>query len=85
MNPQIECLIAYLALESVLVKCVRHMSQNRFAEATRQAAAETNCAYVNVFDTWAMILQRKDQPSLPGNNTNHHNDFGHWTIAVMNF
>ncbi len=62
---------------------------NLYAEATRQAAAETNCAYVNVFDTWAMVLQRKDQPSLLGNNINHPNDFGHWmyqqAFAAMNF
>ena len=41
-------------------------------------AAESNCAYVNVFDTWARVLQRKDQPSLLGNNINHPDDFGHW-------
>lgn len=62
---------------------------NLYAEATRQAAAESNCAYVNVFDTWAMVLQRKDQPSLLGNNINHPNDFGHWlyqqAFAASNF
>ncbi|HEY0666334.1 MAG TPA: GDSL-type esterase/lipase family protein [Gallionella sp.] len=62
---------------------------NLYAEATRQAAAESNCAYVNVFDTWAMVLQRKDQPSLLGNNINHPSDFGHWlyqqAFAAMNF
>jgi lysophospholipase L1-like esterase len=58
-----------------------------YAEATRQAAAETNCAYVDVFDTWGRVLQRKDQSSLLGNNINHPNDFGHWlylqTFAAM--
>ncbi len=49
-----------------------------FAEATRQAAAETRSAYVNVYDTWVMVLGRKDQSSLLGNNINHPNDFGHW-------
>lgn len=62
---------------------------NLYAEATRQAAAESNCAYVNVFDTWAMVLQRKDQPSLLGNNINHPNDFGHWmylqAFAALSF
>lgn len=62
---------------------------NLYAEATRQAAAESNCAYVNVFDTWAMVLQRKDQPSLLGNDINHPNDFGHWmylqAFAATNF
>lgn len=49
-----------------------------FAEVTRQAAIETNCAYANVYETWAKVLQRKDQSSLLGNNINHPNDFGHW-------
>lgn len=51
---------------------------NLYAEATRQAATESNCAYVDVFSTWATVLQRKDQSSLLGNNINHPNDFGHW-------
>ena len=49
-----------------------------YAEATRRAAAETRCAYANVYDTWHMVLNRKDQSSLLGNNINHPNDFGHW-------
>lgn len=50
----------------------------QFAAATRQAAAEAECAYVDVFSTWKMVLERKDQSSLLGNNINHPNDFGHW-------
>lgn len=50
----------------------------QFAAATREAAAEAQCAYVDVFSTWEMVLRRKDQPSLLGNNINHPNDFGHW-------
>ena len=50
----------------------------QFAAATRQAAAEAGCAYVDVYGTWEMVLQRKDQSSLLGNNINHPNDFGHW-------
>ncbi len=50
----------------------------QFAEATRQAAQEAQCGYVDVWSTWEMVLQRKDQPSLLGNNINHPNDFGHW-------
>ena len=46
-----------------------------------QAAAEANCAYVDVYSTWEMVLQRKDQTSLLGNNINHPNDFGHWLYA----
>ncbi len=49
-----------------------------FAEATKQAAAEAKCAYVDVYSTWEMVLKRKDQSSLLGNNINHPNDFGHW-------
>ena len=48
------------------------------ARATKQAAAEAKCAYVDVYGTWEMVLRRKDQPSLLGNNINHPNDFGHW-------
>ena len=50
----------------------------QFAAATRQAAAEAKCAYVDVFGTWEMVLKRKDQSSLLYNNINHPNDFGHW-------
>jgi lysophospholipase L1-like esterase len=49
-----------------------------FATATKQAAAEAKCAYVDVFSTCQMVLARKDQSSLLGNNINHPNDFGHW-------
>jgi acyl-CoA thioesterase I len=49
-----------------------------YAQATKEAAAETKCAYVDVYDTWSMVLKRKDQSSLLGNNINHPNDFGHW-------
>ncbi len=50
----------------------------QYADATRTAAAEAGCAYVDVYGTWEMVLQRKDQSSLLGNNINHPNDFGHW-------
>ncbi|MDD5678370.1 MAG: SGNH/GDSL hydrolase family protein [Kiritimatiellae bacterium] len=61
-------------------RCGTHrMAQ--FAAAAKQAAAEAQCAYVDVYSTWAMVLQRKDQPSLLGNNINHPNDFGHWMYA----
>jgi lysophospholipase L1-like esterase len=50
----------------------------QFAEATREAAAEAHCAYADVYSTWEMVLQRKDQSSLLGNNINHPDDFGHW-------
>ncbi len=53
-------------------------SMERYAEATKEAALESNCAYVDVYDTWKIVLERKDQSSLLGNNINHPNDFGHW-------
>jgi acyl-CoA thioesterase I len=51
---------------------------DKFAAATRQAATEAHCAYADVYDTWKMVLARKDQSSLLNNNINHPNDFGHW-------
>lgn len=50
----------------------------QFAAAAKRAASDAKCAYVNVFDTWELVLKRKDQSSLLGNNINHPNDFGHW-------
>ena len=49
-----------------------------YAKATKEAAAETKAAYADVYSIWMMVLGRKDQPSLLGNNINHPNDFGHW-------
>eukprot|EP00831_Metopus_contortus_P050082 TRINITY_DN419_c0_g1_i7.p1 TRINITY_DN419_c0_g1~~TRINITY_DN419_c0_g1_i7.p1 ORF type:complete len:347 (+),score=22.09 TRINITY_DN419_c0_g1_i7:279-1319(+) len=50
----------------------------KFADAIKQAAIESQCAYVNVYDTWKKVLERKDQSSLLANNINHPNYFGHW-------
>lgn len=50
----------------------------QFAAATQQAAAETHCAFADVFAAWQKALVRKDLPSLLANNINHPNDFGHW-------
>jgi acyl-CoA thioesterase I len=49
-----------------------------YAQITKKAAKEAGCAYVDVFSVWEMVLKRKDQSSLLGNNINHPNDFGHW-------
>lgn len=49
-----------------------------YAEATRRAAAESGCAYADVYSIWTEVLKRKDFPSLLGNNINHPNDFGHY-------
>ncbi|MEO6809215.1 MAG: SGNH/GDSL hydrolase family protein, partial [Isosphaeraceae bacterium] len=35
-----------------------------FADATKQAAIDAKCAYVDVYNTWKMVLTRKDQSSL---------------------
>lgn len=50
----------------------------QYAQAAKEAAAETRCGYVDVYSVWQSVLKRKDQPSLLGNNINHPNDFGHW-------
>ncbi|MBN2307931.1 MAG: SGNH/GDSL hydrolase family protein [Candidatus Hydrogenedentes bacterium] len=58
-----------------------HHSSHRmevYAAATRRAAERGSCAYADVFSVWQKVLQRKDVPSLLGNNINHPNDFGHW-------
>jgi len=49
-----------------------------YAQAAKEAAEESKCGYADVYDVWKMVLKRKDQPSLLGNNINHPNDFGHW-------
>ena len=56
-------------------------SMELYAAATKQAALEANCAYVDVYSTWMKVFKRKDQSSLLGNNINHPNDFGHWLYA----
>lgn len=53
----------------------------RYAEATRRAAAKARCAYADVYSVWKQVLERKDPSSLLGNNINHPNDFGHWLYA----
>jgi lysophospholipase L1-like esterase len=58
-----------------------HFSTHRmdqYEAATRQAAEESGAAYADVFSIWQKVLERKDAPSLLGNNINHPNDFGHW-------
>jgi acyl-CoA thioesterase I len=53
-------------------------SMDKYAAATRRAAEKANCAYADVNAVWMKVLERKDAPSLLGNNINHPNDFGHW-------
>jgi acyl-CoA thioesterase I len=53
-----------------------HMAD--YAAATARAAAETACAYADVFDNWQSLAARKKPEDLLGNNINHPNDFGHW-------
>lgn len=50
----------------------------KYAEATKRVAEHEHCAYADVYAVWAKVLERKDAPSLLGNNINHPNDFGHW-------
>ncbi len=57
----------------------------KFASETKEAAEENHCAYVNVYDVWNRVLQRKDQSSLLANNINHPNYFGHSLYAMAFF
>lgn len=50
----------------------------KYAAVTRRVAGIQKCAYVDIYSVWDKVLQRKDEPSLLGNNINHPNDFGHW-------
>ncbi|MBI2425227.1 MAG: SGNH/GDSL hydrolase family protein [Candidatus Hydrogenedentes bacterium] len=49
-----------------------------YAAATQRAAERLQCAFADVYGLWMRVLERKDPPSLLGNNINHPNDFGHW-------
>ena len=49
-----------------------------YSTATQRAAQRTNSAFADVYSIWMKVLERKDLPSLLGNNINHPNDFGHW-------
>jgi lysophospholipase L1-like esterase len=49
----------------------------KYAKATREAAQDKNVAYADVYSLWKKVLERKDPPSLLGNNINHPTDFGH--------
>jgi lysophospholipase L1-like esterase len=51
---------------------------SQYNDATRNAAIETNSAYVDVYSVWEKVLKRKDIESLLANNINHPNDFGHY-------
>ncbi len=48
-----------------------------YAARTAGVAAETGCAYANVYNNWQTKAQRKKPEDLLGNNINHPNDFGH--------
>ncbi len=50
----------------------------KYAAATKHVAEAEKCAYADVNSVWMKVLQRKDEPSLLGNDINHPNDFGHW-------
>ncbi|HZZ45208.1 MAG TPA: SGNH/GDSL hydrolase family protein [Tepidisphaeraceae bacterium] len=60
-----------------------------YAHATQTVAAQTHCAYADVYATFEKVLARKDVPSLLGNNINHPNNFGHYlylqTLESLHF
>jgi lysophospholipase L1-like esterase len=49
-----------------------------YANSTAKVAAQTQCAYADVFHNWLQISARKKPEDLLANNINHPNDFGHW-------
>lgn len=53
-------------------------SMGSYAAATQRVAANRQCAYADLYSAWMGVLQRKDSPSMLGNNINHPTDFGHW-------
>lgn len=61
-------------------------SMDKYTQATKEAAAIANCAYVDVYSVFEKVFDRKEQPSLLSNNMNHPNSFGHWLYlkAFMN-
>lgn len=56
-------------------------SMEQYAAATKRAADRVNAAFADVYAAWMKVLERKDAPSLLGNNINHPNDFGHWIYS----
>jgi acyl-CoA thioesterase-1 len=48
-----------------------------YAAATETVAAETGCAFADVYGNWLRVLERKKPEDILGNNINHPNDFGH--------
>lgn len=54
-----------------------------YADATRQVARDTACAYADVFNNWQAVAARKKPEDLLGNNINHPNDFGHGLYACV--
>jgi acyl-CoA thioesterase I len=54
----------------------------KYADATKRAAAELQAPYADVYGVWQQVLKRKDPASLLGNNINHPNDYGHWLYVV---
>jgi len=53
-------------------------SMDKYADATKKVAKETQSAYADVYSVWMKALNRKDSSSLLNNNINHPNNFGHW-------
>jgi lysophospholipase L1-like esterase len=57
-------------------------TMEKYAAATKEVAQEEHVAYGPVFETWSIVMKRKDEPSMLANNINHPNDFGHWLYVV---
>ena len=72
-----ECILFSTFPPNPLWKFGSHRME-QYADATKAASDDVGCAYADVFAVWSIVLERKDPPSLLGNNINHPTDFGHW-------
>lgn len=70
----------------ILLSCIQpnpewRLSSHRmllYHAAAGRVAVKNKCAFADIYRLWKNALERKDHPSLLGNNCNHPNDFGHW-------
>ena len=54
-----------------------------YAAATQRVAAETDCAFADVYTRWQALNGRKKPEDVLGNNINHPNDYGHWIYFTV--
>ena len=49
----------------------------------QRVAAETDCAFADVYTRWQALNGRKKPEDVLGNNINHPNDYGHWIYFTV--